>query len=1175
MSKKIEWTLPQQLAIGAEGDVLVSAAAGSGKTAVLVEKVFRTLRKCDIDKMLIVTFTKAAANQMKVKISKKISEALETDPDDAVMRRQQMLFDKAQITTIDSFCSDVVRNNFHLLENEMSMNYSVLEDTHLAVISIEAADDVLEEQFKSGDKLFYKLMDAFTSGKDDNKIYNVLRLLHRYTSACADPEKWYEDVLDMYRAEKLEDTQWGETIMQFMSDKCAFCTELCEKALSAASGDENTLEALNEVLSSDLQFYSDMSDACKNRDWDKIYSLREYTFSDWPRVKKNLDAELKKLSKIYRDYAKEIYFSDVYKLITTDNKGFCEENANNYPVIESLIKLQKAYEKHLLEKKSEIQSYEFSDISALALQILVGNDGTPSDAAKDLAQRYKFIMVDEYQDTNSVQDSIFKAISNNNLFIVGDTKQSIYGFRQAMPEIFIGRREKLSPYKKGDKSGCILLKNNFRSRSQITDFVNFTFRNLMSKQVGGVDYNEDEYLVPGAEHIEDNSSAVELHLLENINSADGENLSAQYYEGCYLAQMIKAQVEGGEMIADGASMRQVRYSDYAILVRKKIHSDQYIKAFKKIGVPLAGGGSELFFDSPEISLIISFLRAIDNPLRDVDLFAVMYSPIFGFSATELSEIRIAAPKVRLYRAVRTAAENGSEKCRDFLERLNTYRTVSVTLEPSRFIRRLYEDTSLPEIMSVSESGVSAKANLMKFTEYAESYEKNGYFGLNGFVRFLEKVKSSNPTMKNAFTFQAENKVAFMTVHASKGLEYPIVILADTNGRATVEKDDLVFSPHLGIGIKSKAGAVKFKAVSYIAVECSRACEDVSESVRTLYVAMTRARERLIICGVVSSRSKTAGENSPRDKKLGELALIYGNEKKLEAYHISEINNYSEWVTVCAMRHPKGALLRRESGCECYTESTEKGQMSVFLPTYTVPEGDNNAAAEMTSSADDELIEKIRSNFGFRYKYDGIEKISSKLTPSELNDTAFDSARFTFKAPEFSLKEKISSAHLGTVTHRFMEKVENFSGFDFDKELSHMMALDFLTPEEAAAVNRSSIEKFFSSELAKRMKDSQRLEREYEISYLENAEFFDKTLPENLRNEKIFVDGLIDACFAEDGSAVIVDYKTDRVKSGDELAHRYSKQLMLYKRAIEQIWACKVKECHLYSFYLNEDIKLDF
>lgn len=1179
----IKWTDAQSLAIDSRGDILVSAAAGSGKTAVLVERVMRMIEsECNIDELLIVTFTRAAAAQMREKISSAISKSLESNPNNERMLRQQILLEKTLICTIDSFCADVLKNNFHALgDTDISMNYSNLDAAQFAVLSRETIDEVLDECYEQADESFKVFMDAFTSGKSDRGIYDIISTLHFYTSAFVNREAWINEKISLYLQSEAGKSVWGGIILEEIKGNILMAAENMDIAVKTVESDEQTALGYGDFLAAERAFYHEILEAVEGKDWDKLFSLKGTKFASFPRKSKGIDAFLRATAKSYRDSAKKS-FEKALGFIVENEEQFTEDNMLIYPVVKELAAFYKKYEERLFEKKLEAQTFEFSDIEYLALSILADENENPTPVAEEYKKRFKGILVDEYQDTNGVQDLLFRTISNNNLFVVGDVKQSIYRFRQAMPKIFIDRREALDEYESGDKSGYILLKNNFRSDKSVTDFVNFLFKHIMSRRVGDVDYNDDEYLIASDSNTDKFDFPAQVHILDNVYG-DDDKINSKYYEGRYIAHLIKNRVQSGEIASldkdeDGnAVKRKLEYSDFCILLRNLNHLSELEQAFKDEGVPFNSSKGENLFDTNEIMLVMSFLRAIDNPLRDIDLLAVMYSEIFGFSADELALMRIATPRGSIYSAVKRYAEQGDKKCAEFIESIENYRTLASTMEPGEFLRRFYKDSALSKILCAQPDGRVKQANLLKFANVCKLYSSAGYYGLTGLVRFLEKVKQNNPDISEAYVPEKDNTVSIMTVHKSKGLEFPIVFFAFSNASNVRNANNVCLNRDAGIGMKAKdsKSSVSYSTTAFSAVALANKNEDTSEEMRVLYVALTRAKSQLHIVGTFDGKLNKDGL-TPRERRLSDLIACAADKEAITPVMLKNDNNFLSWVIMCLSKHPDcaGELSAFAPDTEFKIDSKETGRLLLNLPVFKLEETTGEEKAEFSAPADDKIKEIIESNLAFKYKYEAAQSVLGKQTPSALAEQSFE-RDYDFSPPEFMLGGGMSAANRGTATHRFMEKIRDFADFDFDKECKYMLESEFLDDSQLKAIDRQAIETFFKSNLAKRMANADKLVREYEISYLEDASFFNPDISDESVGEQVFVDGMIDAAFIENGKIIIVDYKTDRAENSAQLKEKYSKQLELYKRALEKIWDMEVSECHIYSLSLDEDILTNF
>ena len=1086
------------------------------------------------------------------------------------------MLEKALITTIDAFCANVLKSNFQYLGDlDISMNYKNLDSTQFAVLSSEVLDEVLEAFYAEGDPSFTALMDLFTKGKNDLSISAVIDTLHRYTSSFADKQDWFAKQTQRFLAQSAGESAWGQLVLTVACEYLSLALDYCDKALAILAPDAKTDAVYGDFIRSERALIECAYTCAAAGAWDGLYSFKQSAFARYPGKSKDMDLELKARAKTFRDAAKDMFW-EALKAVVEDEASFLEDNARIYPIALQLKTLFEAYEEKLFARKLELQSFEFSDISYLTLQILRDENHAPSEVALDYRKSFKGILVDEYQDTNGVQDAIFRLISDHNLFVVGDVKQSIYRFRQAMPEIFLRKRELLPPYVAGADKGTILLKNNFRSENPITDLVNFLFKRLMSRELGDVEYNEDEYLIPNLKKTGDDAPTPELHILDDVFSEEREDIKAAAFEAQYIAALIRKMVESGETLKIGEEERALGYSDFCVLVRAKTHLPRLKEALEKQSIPFSADNGENLFDTPEIMLVMSFLRAIDNPLRDVDLIAVLYSELFGFTAEELSLIRIAKRKGSFFAAVSALGAEGNSRCAAFVETLEQYRTWAATNEPAAFLEMLYEQSGITELVLASENGSQKRANLLKFISVVQLYADAGYYGLTGLVRFLEKVKDNSSDIATAYLPEGESKVKLMTVHASKGLEFPVVIFAFTNQSNNHYASNIVLNREYGFGIKPKDTEenIRFDTLSYAAVQLANLRNDIAEELRTLYVALTRAKSKLIITGTYAGKRGDDGE-TPAKTAISDIAKLTADAPDISKAWMRKHNNFLSWLIACALQHPTAAALRMATGESDFAIDTlQEGKLTVVLPEF-YPEQTAPEAPVFSAQADAAMKAAILENFAYTYPYAGSELIESKMTPSALAEHAAFDLDFAFSAPAFIEGEKLGAAAKGTATHRFMEKASFGDSFDFDNETARMLEKGFLSAEQAEVLDRRAIEQFFESALFARMKHSERLEREYQVSYLEYAAFFDDSLPEKLHNEKVFVDGMLDAVFVENGEAVIVDYKTDKVKSAEALKTRYFKQMELYKRAIEAVWGIPVSCCHIWSFALGEDIVVEF
>lgn len=1165
------WTDAQKAAIDARGGtVLVSAAAGSGKTAVLVERVILRLtgeNPCSADSLLIVTFTKAAANEMRSRISAAIESRLAEDPTNQLLLRQKLLLNSAKICTIDSFCGDFVRENFHAAG--VSPDYRILDSSESRIIGNSILADIFEEQYASGNTDFENLNLLFGKNGNDEALANQILKIYNYVCACAFPDKWYEDILNLYNPDCEPDNHpWLCEILKKVKETAEYCKEIISNSLSLMDGDD-LYEKYSPSHFAVLSYLVKIEKSCDEGWNEALNSVKAFAAPTIGRAPKGYSSPLKERVTVNYKAVKDM-IAGLLKYMPVTAQEFKEDIKAQRPFAELLISLTKDYSNLFFLAKKEREAYDFSDIEHLAIKLLVEErDGEihKTQLAREYGNKFTEIMLDEYQDTNSAQDMIFRAISKNgeNLFMVGDVKQSIYRFRQAMPEIFINLKETFAPYNGADYPAKIILDKNFRSRAGVTESINLVFKKLMSREGGELDYGEEEALKAGAEYPETDSAQCEMHLLERKGRASTAPMEAEY-----IASYIKNVVEKGETyVTEKGVLRKARYGDFCILMRStKNNGAIYSERLKNKGIPvyvdLKGG----LFETREVSDVISYLKAIDNPVKDIPLAAVMMSPIYGFTPDEMAEIRMTEKYAPLYTAVLKAAEAGFKKAQEFTSDLRKFRRLAAAAPSDDLIRTLLEKTGYMIAVKAMNGGEQRCANLLMLISYAERFEKSGYKGVSGFVRFIESIKESDSDFSAASTI-SENAdvVRIMTIHGSKGLEFPICILANCGvsfgGR---NADPVVLSSSLGIGMKlrdQKRGMV-FDTAAFEAVRLANKRADVAEEMRVLYVAMTRAKEKLVMTGTVSNIEKAIL-----------AATVSGErEEKLPVQGVINAGNFLSWIIPPLAFHPDCGELRKIA---CFSNRCIDADFSVklFLSYEDEDAAEQSEQEEENRGVSPEIMKDIKKRAEYEYPFEPLSKVAVKLSASHLEEEKPDYDFFCSSRPAFLEKKGLTPAQKGTATHKFMQ----FCNFERAKEnvseeILRLKAKGYFSEAESEAVETEKIEKFFAGSLAKRIFASDTVKREYKFVTEVNAGDYNPELPENLKDEKIVIQGIADCVFVENGKVVLVDYKTDRVSSVAKLTELYKNQLTVYKRAIEKSLEIPVKEVLLYSFHLGREIQVN-
>lgn len=1171
-----KWTPDQQNAIEARGGtLLVSAAAGSGKTAVLVERVIQRLldpvNGCDADRLLVVTFTKAAAAEMRERISAAISARRSAQPDDARLLRQQMLLPCASICTIDSFCNDLVRENFHRLD--LSPDYKILDAGELTLLRGEAMDAVMEEFYQENSPAFTELLELVRKGRDDAELTDTVYRLYDYTQAYPFPEEWIKKARTLCRTGLPEaDNPWMAEIRAYIREALSFAQLTTQGALNLLESEPALLEKYAPAFRSDLNALSHIQDTLDNDGWDALCEAMEsIQFVRLPNAPKDYtDSPVKAAARESRDRVKDTVkkMQEALCANTAENE---EDMAYLAPLLNKLFDLTLRFSAKFAQLKKEKHAADFSDIEHLALSLLIERqDGQicRSPLAEELSERYAEILVDEYQDTNEAQDLLFRMLSHNeeNLFLVGDVKQSIYRFRQAMPEIFLNRRDRLPPYEHDHYPARITLGRNFRSRKGVTGMVNFLFRQLMSKPLGEMEYTKEEELVPAASYPESQEPDCELHLLDAGDKGDN---SAAVYEARYIAARINQMLREGLTVQDGGKTRPARRKDFCILLRGvKGKADVYVQELARCGVPAWAELSGGFFDTAEICTMLSLMRILDNPLQDVPLLSVLFSPIYGFTPDEAAALREIKKHTPLYRCMTQAAKQGDQKCEAFLSQLSFLRRLSATLPAESLLRRIYEETGYPALVQAMGGAEQRAANLQLLLSYAAKYEAAGHQGLTGFIRFIDRLEEQQAQLSAASAVsESADVVRVMSIHKSKGLEFPVCILANCAGafNQSGRNQRLLLHAKLGAGLmrRDEETLRLFSTIPHTAVRLASERSELSEELRVLYVALTRAREKLLLVMTVKNP----------EKKLSALASAFDGQSAVPPFAVRNAKSYGDWLLTAALRHPDAAPLRALlPEQEIPLLNADFSLRTVICPAPAETEAAE--AADVQELPPDLALEaEIRRRVEYEYPYAALSRSVAKRAASSLGEQEMQFSMIGVSRPSFLEKEGLSPAERGTALHKFMQFSDyRRAGEDPDAEVARLVEKGFLSEAEGKAVDRKRVAAFFQSTLARRMLQSETLLREYKFTFFLPAGECDNGLPDSVAQEKVLVQGIADCVFVENGKLIIVDYKTDRIAHEDALVERYRAQLSVYRRALAECIGLPVGQTLLYSFHLGKEIE---
>ena len=1188
----VKWTPNQLDAIKArEGAVLVSAAAGSGKTAVLVERVIDMItdpeNPVDADRFLVVTYTRAAAAEMKDRIAARIDELLKNDPKNRELHRQQLLLSRAKISTIHSFCSDLAREFFYSLD--IPADFRIADEQELSILKEAAINNVFERKYNENSEDFINTLEAFSSVRDDSAFKKVVLKLYEFLRSHPFPEIWLEEKAAMFNPElQPDETQWGKVVLSHACMTVGFMKNISDLSIKMLSDEPKLLEAkFGQCIYNDAEFIDTLKQYVEEGKWDSIgYTISNYSFGTLSTPKGFKDNYTKMVIAAYRDTIKKIT-SELNNIFSINSEECRREIGELAPIVKCLFEIIKSFGEEYSMLKREKSAADFSDLEHWTLKLLVRiteNGIVTTNIAKEVSSRFDYVMVDEYQDVNNIQDTIFKAVSDNDrkLFVVGDVKQSIYRFRQAMPEIFIRRKNRYKPYSRENEQypAKIILDRNFRSRKGVTNAVNFVFQNLMSEQVGDIDYTEEEKLVPQADYDQDSGKEVSYHLL-GVKNSESKNKDAD--EARYIGRLIN-ELKQTEYVYEKGSRRKPEYSDFCILLRGvKGRANIYSEELKKLGIPSVSEISDSFFERKEIRIIMSLLQIIDNPVRDIPLAAVMLSPIFGFTPDDLAAIRTNSPKGSLYAAILHESANENEKVKSFVEALDEFRRIAIELPTDELINKIYAETSFPEIVSAEDEGEYRRKNLRLLTVYAKSYEESGYRGLGGFVRFIDKLREQGGNLESAKrpTHINGGAVRIMTIHKSKGLEFPFCIVAGLSHKINSDlSGEVLLHNELGIGIKEKDKQrfCKYTTMPREAVSLEIKRNEMSEELRVLYVALTRAREKLILVTTVSDTTDY----------LSKVAEKLAFDERITPYSVSSAKSLGDWLAQCVLVHPCSAELRKTAGYTGGFSHIQAKQWDIHIvedinelykqdnseqTEYETTE-DNNVDESVREKAKAEYKEFIERSLTAEYKYRELTTIPMKVSASALSHRETEKYFRAVSKPDFLRDKKISGAQKGTAMHNFVQYCDfKKASCDIDSEVQRLVERGFITEAQADCLDKESLKSFFDSDLMKRILSSENTEREYRFTVEIPAGVADSTLISPYSEEPIILQGAVDCMFEENGKIVIIDYKTDKVSSLAELEEMYYKQLDLYKMAVEQITGKVVAECLLYSFKLGEYIKV--
>ncbi len=1222
---------------------------------MLVERIINKVinENVDIDKILIVTFTNAAASEMRERILDAIYDKLEKNPEEVRLQRQITLLNKASICTIHSFCLDVIRNNFY--EADVSANFRIGDTAEVEMIKADVLEDLFEQKYMDNDPEFIKLLETYTDYRGDEKLQDLVLTIYRYIQSSPFPAKWLESKvaeLNVNEDEDFANTVWGKIILDNVKSQIEMMIVKLEN-IKNETLKFTELEKFSRVLEANVNNLKSV----KLDSWDIAYnSMNSMDWGKWP-IDKKVTLDLKNEAKDIRDSIKKEFNNIVLKYTSKEAN---QDILDMYNILNALKNLILEFSEAFSKAKREKNIIDFNDIEHLALKILVNENEEPTEIAKKYQEKFEEIAIDEYQDSNLVQEKILTSISKgNNIFMVGDVKQSIYKFRQARPELFLEKydryaqkEEQTSENSKENNASIIddnniaksfnpntglkiKLFKNFRSRESVLDITNLVFENIMSKSLGDIDYNEEEYLNYGANYIlpeailqnkvslEENSTEktsdqkefnyagkAELHiidlkekeediytnsekveqniasqekpLIDNAEESDEdddnkERIEDSVLEARFVAKKVDEILKSGYHVYDRKQnkYRKVKPSDICILLRAtSVLAPIYEKEISELNLPVFSDSSDTYLEAMEVETIMNLLKVIDNPMQDIPLVSVLRSSIFGFTDNDLIEIRLVDRKSTFYEAMQKARISVETDLRhkidDTINKLNEWKSEEKYIPLNEFIWKLYIETGFYNYVGLLPNGSLRQANLKLLFEKAKQYEAASFKGLFNFINFINKVKTSSKDMASAKIIgENDDVIRIMSIHKSKGLEFPIVFLASTGKKFNMQdlNNPILLHQDIGIGMQyiDSERKIEYSTLAKEAIKLKIKKETISEEMRVLYVVLTRAKEKLIITGLSRDLTKSLEKKT---KLLSNFSKSKNN--KIPPALVEKFTSYLDWLELVYEKNKE-----------------EKIENTVELHTYNKQElisklkSEENEVIDVRkqieekaqkSKIDAKILEKLK----WQYKYIESSKIPTNTSVTKLKelnedkdieDLINEAKKKVNKQTELNITPKFmeekhifTPAEKGTLLHLCVQKLDESKDYtreEIQEFVSNLKNKNIISEEEQKNINTDILYKYTKSELWQDLKQAKEIHKETPFYInIPATEIYD----EAEESEKILVQGIIDLYYIDkNDNLILVDYKTDYVPNGDVkiLEEKYKVQLDIYKKALEEATGKKV------------------
>ncbi len=1178
----IELTREQQAVVDNRGgDLLVSAAAGSGKTRVLVERLMQRVEQGeDVDRFLVITFTNAAAAELRDRIAAALHHRLAQQPQNRHLRRNATLVYQAQICTIDAFCLDFLRQWGHLAG--LDPDFRLCDQGTGEQLRQQALEEVLERRYANieHDPGFQALADSMAGDRDDQTLESVILDIHAKVQSQASPLDWLMERRQDFALEGAtapQDTPWGKLLLADSRELAQYWAETLQGVIEELADDPVLSNNYGGTLAATICGLERVASA---QDWDEMAQAVDTVTFERPKAKRGAcDEALKERAKGLRDSCKKQLEKLKQRFQVTGAEAM-EDLRAIAPAMTTLLEVVAEFDQAFVAWKGRHRLIDFADGEHLTAALLTDGEGNPSELARQWQQRYVEIMVDEYQDTNGVQNAIFNALSRgDNLFLVGDVKQSIYRFRLADPTIFLEKYHRFALWEEAEpgEGRTIPLSHNFRSRPEVLDATNFIFRNVMTQSVGELDYSEDQALRHGRQDLQpDGRYATELCCVDLSPLGEQEDkVNKDLVQARLVAKRMKEMLDDRLPVGD----RPVRPEDMVILLRSPGSTLRwYAAALDEVGIPWSAEGGREFFGTTEISVAISLLQVVDNPRQDVPLLAVLRSPVFGFTPDRLAQLRASCTGC-VYEAVEAGAQRGEQDCVDWLTLLGQLRSLAAEESSHKLLWYIYQRTDLPAIFAAMPEGGARRANLMALYEEARRFESGGHRGLMAFLLHLSRLADNG--LPVPVEGESVGGVRILSIHRSKGLEFPVVFLCGLEHQFNTEdtRSTILFHPELGLGPKrvDRGRMLRYSTIARDGVALRLSQQLIAEEMRLLYVAMTRAEHKLVMFVSVNGRTLNL-------EKLAAQAQCPPPPRQ-----VAQATSMGHWILTPALCREDSQPLWDEMGLQRPCSAPQQGyrwDIRLLTPT-TADEG--RVEDGVTEEALDgvELPQGWQDALVWHYPHDVSAQMPSKLTATQLkgrdkdaeaaeNGVEYAPAKptVTLRRPVFQGQKPLTPAQQGTALHMVMQYLDFSCTRTLEQvegEIARLVSQQFITPQQGEAVQAQRVLDFFQSPLGQRLVESPQMEREFKFSMLVPAADY---YPIAEEGEQVLLQGVVDCWFVEaDGTVTVLDFKTDRVtaQSVEERAKEYRPQLEAYSRALSQALERPVGRCVLWFFALGQEI----